>query len=222
METQLDHGGLMDRVYRHQRHVYDATRRYYLLGRDPMIAALMPPDGGNVLEIGCGTGRNLVKAAKLFPQAAFYGVDISQEMLTTAGKSIVAARLQKRVRLAYADASRFDPMKVFGRGTFDRIFISYAVSMIPGWQAVMRNAVTHLAPGGELHIVDFGDQRELPSWFKAALYTWLGWYHVTPRTNLFEISADIANSRGASTEAKRLYRGFAWISIIRRPSGMGQ
>ncbi|MFU0504379.1 class I SAM-dependent methyltransferase [Pseudaminobacter sp. NGMCC 1.201702] len=221
METQLDHGGLMDRVYRHQRHVYDATRRYYLLGRDPMIAALTPPDGGSVLEIGCGTGRNLVKAAKLFPQATFYGVDISQEMLATAGKSVAAAGLQRQIRLAYADASRFDPMKVFGHCTFDRIFISYAVSMIPGWQAVMRNAVTHLAPGGELHIVDFGDQRELPNWFKTALYTWLGWYHVTPRTNLFEISAEIARSLDAVTETKRLYRGFAWISIIRRPSGGG-
>lgn len=213
----LDHGSLMDRVYRHQRHVYDATRKYYLLGRDPMIAGLMPPNGGSVLEIGCGTGRNLVKAATLFPQAQLYGVDISQQMLATAGKSVAAAGLQKRIRLACADASRFDPMKVFGRNDFDRIFISYAVSMIPAWQAVMREAVAHLAPDGELHVVDFGDQRELPAWFRAALYKWLEWYHVTPRGDLFEISADIAQGQEAVIETRRLYRGFTWISIIRRP-----
>ena len=28
---------LMDRIYRHQRHVYDVTRKYYLLGRDRLI-----------------------------------------------------------------------------------------------------------------------------------------------------------------------------------------
>lgn len=216
MAAHLDHDGLMDRVYRYQRHVYDVTRRYYLLGRDPMIAGLKTPTGGGVLEIGCGTGRNLVKAARLYPQAMFYGVDISQEMLATAGKSVAAANLQARIQLARADASRFDPAAIFGRETFDRIFISYAVSMIHGWQAVMREAVVHLTPGGELHIVDFGDQRELPAWFRAALYQWLEWYHVTPRNDLFEVSAEIASRHGATTQARRLYRGFAWISIIRQ------
>lgn len=216
MAMQLDHGGLMDRVYRHQRHVYDATRRYYLLGRDTMIAGLKPPSDGSVLEIGCGTGRNLVKAAQLYSQAMFHGIDISQEMLVTAGKSVAQAQLRGRIRLACSDAARFDPVKAFGREKFDRIFISYAVSMIPEWQAVLRDAVAHLVPGGELHIVDFGDQRDLPSWFRAALYTWLGWYHVTPRNALFEVSTDIAVDLGATAETRRLCRGFAWISIIRR------
>jgi len=36
---------LMNRTYRHQRHVYDFTRKYYLLGRDRVIASLDPPDG---------------------------------------------------------------------------------------------------------------------------------------------------------------------------------
>lgn len=30
----------MNRMYRLQRHIYDATRLYYLLGRDRMIAKL--------------------------------------------------------------------------------------------------------------------------------------------------------------------------------------
>ena len=34
------HGGLMDAIYRRQRHIYDATRKYYLLGRDRLIADL--------------------------------------------------------------------------------------------------------------------------------------------------------------------------------------
>src|ERR1700674_4976173 len=32
----------MNRMYRRQRHIYDGTRRYYLLGRDQMISELRP------------------------------------------------------------------------------------------------------------------------------------------------------------------------------------
>ena len=218
MTTLLDHGGLMDRVYRRQRHVYDATRKFYLLGRDPMLAGLQVPDGGSVLEIGCGTGRNLVKAAGLYPSAALYGVDISREMLTTADRAVTAAGLGARIRLACSDAARFDPAQPFGRSTFDRIVISYAASMIPQWRVVMRDAASHLAPGGELHIVDFGDLAGLPAWSKAGLYAWLKTFHVAPRADLFEQAETVAAELGGSTEARVLHRGFAWIAIIRRPS----
>ena len=54
----------MDAIYRGQRHIYDVTRRYYLLGRDGLIADLDVPAGGTVLEIGCGTGRNLIAVGR--------------------------------------------------------------------------------------------------------------------------------------------------------------
>ena len=39
----------MDAIYRTQRHFYDLTRKYYLLGRDRLIRELAPPKGGTVL-----------------------------------------------------------------------------------------------------------------------------------------------------------------------------
>lgn len=217
--TTLDHAGLMDKVYRRQRHFYDLTRKFYLVGRDPMLAGLAVPEGGAVLEIGCGTGRNLVKAGRLYPAARLFGIDISREMLVSAGKAIFKAGIERRSRLAYADAAAFDPRRVFGRDSFDRIFISYAVSMIPSWQAVIERAVEQLAPGGELHIVDFGDLRGLPGWSKSALHAWLARFHVTPRALMFRASADIAAANDCVFEERRLYRGFAWIAVIRRPPG---
>jgi len=217
--TVLDHGGLMDRVYRHQRHFYDATRKYYLLGRDPMIAGLKPPPGSCVLEIGCGTGRNLIQAARRYPQACFFGIDISHEMLETAGKAVARAGLRGRVRLAFADAERFDPQRVFGQAGFDRIFISYAVSMIPSWQAVMAQAFNHLSPGGELHVVDFGDQQELPAWFRSSLRAWLRRYHVTPRPDLYQVAGGIAVAAGGTCAGRRLYRDFAQQVVITRTGG---
>ena len=61
----------MNRMYRRQRHIYDGTRRYYLLGRDQLISELRPDAGASVLEIGCGTGRNLVLAASFTPTPDF-------------------------------------------------------------------------------------------------------------------------------------------------------
>ena len=89
--------------------------------------------------------------------------------------------------------------------------------MIPSWQAVIENGVEMLAPGGELHIVDFGDLRDLPNWTKSALYTWLRWYHVTPRALLFRAVSDIAARHDCQAEERRLYRGFSWISVIKKP-----
>jgi SAM-dependent methyltransferase len=109
------HAELMDGVYRYQRHVYDLTRKYYLLGRDRLIDRLDVPPGGTVLELGCGTGRNLVKAAQAFPQAQLGGLDISAEMLETASVAIGRRGLSARVRLAQGDASAFDAESLFGR-----------------------------------------------------------------------------------------------------------
>ena len=55
----------MDRMYRLTRHVYDVTRRYYLLGRDRLLAKVATAPGTATLEVGCGTARNLVKLARL-------------------------------------------------------------------------------------------------------------------------------------------------------------
>ena len=74
----------MDGVYRYQRHIYDLTRKYYLLGRDRMLRGLDVPPEGTVLELGCGTGRNIVLAARRYPAARFFGLDISAAMLETA------------------------------------------------------------------------------------------------------------------------------------------
>jgi S-adenosylmethionine-diacylgycerolhomoserine-N-methlytransferase len=218
MAAPTDHGVLMDRVYRHQRHIYDLTRKYYLLGRDPMLAGLKPPPQGHVLEIGCGTGRNIVAAAGRYIDASFYGIDISTAMLDTAAQSVEQAGLRQRVRLAYADASGFDPERSFGRRRFDRIFISYAISMIPAWRPVLVDAMRHLSPEGELHIVDFGDLAGLPDWSRSGLYAWLRLHHVTPRGDLFDFARELGASRQAAVTERRLYRGYAWIAVI-RPQG---
>ena len=152
----------MNRMYRRQRHIYDGTRRYYLLGRDQMIENLRPDACASVLEIGCGTGRNLVQAAQRFPGAKLFGIDVSTEMLTSAIASISRRGLSSRIRVAHGDATGFDPQLLFGVPAFDHVMVSYSLSMIPAWTRVIESALSHLKPGGRLHIVDFGQQERLP------------------------------------------------------------
>ena len=73
----------MDAIYARQRHFYDLTRKYYLLGRDALIDGLAPPTSPTILEVGCGTARNLIATARSWPDARCYGIDISAEMLVT-------------------------------------------------------------------------------------------------------------------------------------------
>jgi S-adenosylmethionine-diacylgycerolhomoserine-N-methlytransferase len=207
---------LMNRTYRHQRHIYDLTRKYFLLGRDRLIAGLDARPGARVLEIGCGTGRNLVAAALQFPQAQIFGIDISTEMLSSATAAISRAGLASRIRVAQADATRLDPGALFGTAQFDRIFISYSLSMIPQWRDVIAAAWALLAPGGELHIVDFGGQERLPKAFHRVLRRWLAMFHVTPRDDLEAVLAARAATDHAALAFERPYRDYAQYAVLRR------
>jgi S-adenosylmethionine-diacylgycerolhomoserine-N-methlytransferase len=214
----IEAAALMDRIYRHQRHIYDASRKFYLLGRDELITKLSPPIGGSVLEIGCGTGRNLVKLARAYPRARFHGLDISAEMLETARQSLRRSGLGDRIRLAQADATQFDPLGLFGRAGFDRILISYALSMIPPWRQALAEAARHLAPGGSLHIVDFGDQAGLPKPFRHALNRWLALFHVAPRLTLPEELTGLSASLGLRARSESRFRGYSVYAVAERPS----
>jgi S-adenosylmethionine-diacylgycerolhomoserine-N-methlytransferase len=207
------HGALMDNVYRYQRHIYDATRRNYLLGRDRLISELGPPIGGSVLEIGCGTGRNLIALAKRYPTARLYGVDISAEMLKSAKASIARHGVYDRITLAEADALTLDPRERFSRPAFDRIFFSYTLSMIPDWRGALTQGASLLKPGGRLQIVDFGACEAMPVQAKQVLYWWLRRFHVEPRLELGRALRNLV-ATPEKVKVETLYRGYAVSAVL--------
>jgi S-adenosylmethionine-diacylgycerolhomoserine-N-methlytransferase len=215
-EVSRDAAVAMDTIYRTQRHIYDASRKYFLLGRDRMLDGLAAPAGASILEVGCGTGRNLILAARRYPDARLYGFDISEAMLETAARSIERAGLQARVRLALADAARIEGQDVFGLATFDRVFFSYTLSMIPPWQEALFNGWRSVAPGGSLHVVDFGEQSELPDLFRRGLRAWLGKFSVTPRAQLEDVLSALAERDGARLRLNRLYRDYARLAVLEK------
>lgn len=214
--TAESHREHLDRNYRYQRHVYDLTREYYLLGRKRLIAGLDPPAKGAVLEIGCGTALNLIRAAERYPQARFYGVDLSRMMLETAEAALARRGLGARIRLALGDATDFEPQALLGRDRFERVFFSYALSMIPPWEQALDHAAGLVATGGSLHVVDFGGCETLSAAAKSVLYAWLARFRVTPRENLEQELSKLAAKHSLALRFERLYRGYSYYAVLTR------
>lgn len=211
--AEMEHAAKMDRMYRYQRHIYDLTRKYYLFGRDRAIQGLQIPPEGRLLEVGCGTGRNLLKAHGLYPTARLYGLDISEEMLASARR-----RFESKAPspiLTRADATCFTAGD-FGTNGFERVMISYALSMIPHWEQALDASLSVLSPGGSLHVVDFGQQEHLPAWFRKALQGWLQRFHVTPRKRLLEALEDRLEQADADMIFEEIGGGYAWHVIVRK------
>jgi len=215
----MDATTLMDRIYRQQRHIYDLTRKYYLLGRDRLIDDLAPQPGETVCEVGCGTARNLARMARRHPQARFMGLDASAEMLKTARPKLARAGLAETVPVAQALAQDFDPATLFGLDRpLDHAVFSYSLSMIPPWRDSIDHTLSLLRPGGSIHIVDFGDQAALPRAFRAVLYGWLALFHVHYRPELLDYLRALHAEGRARVEIQPLYRGYAFRALVTRPS----
>jgi S-adenosylmethionine-diacylgycerolhomoserine-N-methlytransferase len=207
----------MNNMYRWTRHVYDATRKYYLLGRDRLINELQPKADEHVIEVGCGTARNLIKMAQKYPGVHFYGFDASEEQLKTARAAVTRAGLDHQIKLAHGYAQNFDPQTLFAipSGAVDKIVFSYTLSMVPPWQESIEHAMTVLKDGGSMHIVDFGPQDQLPPWFRAFLFWWLDLFGVHYRPELVTYVDGMKAKYPASFITKAL-KGYYIFSIIRK------
>jgi S-adenosylmethionine-diacylgycerolhomoserine-N-methlytransferase len=206
----------MDRMYRHQRYFYDLTRKYYLLGRDRMLREMKISDGENVLEIGCGTARNLIILAKKHGGAHFFGLDASAEMLKTAERKVNAKHLEN-VTLKTAVANEFSYDDTFGlEKKFDACFFSYAVSIIPPWKESIANALENLKAGKSLYIVDFFDQKNLPTWFQRTLKSWLKQFHVKYPKELLPFLENLERSGFGKLKITPLFRRYSLIAEFRK------
>lgn len=158
----------LENYYRFHARLYDSTRWAFLFGRSELIrAAARHSKPARILEIGCGTGTNLVSLAHAFPDARITGLDLSADMLAKARAK--TAEFGDRVALIErcydAPVSRGDP--------FDLIVFSYCLTMInPGYGDVLRLCLRDLGARGTLAIADFHDTPF--EWFRR----WMALNHV--------------------------------------------
>ena len=158
----------IERYYRMHARIYDLTRWTFLRGREALIkqvAASLNPN--RILEVGCGTGTNLLNLGNAFPRAHLCGLDLSTDMLAVAGKKL--RTLPRRPTLVQAAYDQ----PVAAATKFDLVVFSYALSMFgPGCERAIRSAGSDLTPHGAIAVVDFHDS-VFPGFKK-----WLGFNHV--------------------------------------------
>ena len=216
MSDQKSPFDAMDSMYRMQRYFYDITRKYYLLGRDRLLGEMDVQPGEKILEAGCGTARNLIILAKRYPDAQLFGLDASAVMLVTAQGKVDSARTEN-VQLRTALADEFSFADTFALSEpFDKIFFSYSISMIPPWRESIDNALNNLKPGGELFIVDFFDQAELPSPFRKFLLWWLSKFHVKFWPELMPHLGSLERAGIVSLEMTPLFRRYSFIARLKK------
>ncbi len=163
------HAERLERFYRPQAKSYDAFRERLLHGRSELIELLAPPDGAVVVELGAGTGHN----------AGYFGKRLahfdSVELVDLCPALLEQARRrwadEPRVRVIEADATHYRPAE-----PVDRVYFSYALTMMPQWREALDNALTMLKPGGLLGVVDFDLPRGDCFADRCACEFWRRWF----------------------------------------------
>lgn len=203
-------------MYRHQRYFYDLTRKYYLLGRDRLIRQMNVKAGENILEVGCGTARNLIILARKHKNTNFFGLDASSEMLKTSHEKIAARKIENiNVKVALADDFTFQ--KTFRLSEpFDAIYFSYSISMIPPWRESIQNALDNLKSKRSFYIVDFYDQADLPAWFQKILQSWLKQFHVKYPQDLLPHLESLEKQGLGRLKVTPLYRKYSFIAEFKK------
>ncbi|MBI5892217.1 MAG: methyltransferase domain-containing protein [Deltaproteobacteria bacterium] len=119
METEA-----IKKIYAGYSNAYDAIfKRFFFPRIKHAIATMDIKDGERVLDVGVGTGLSL----PLFPKyCSVVGIDISSAMLKEAREKI------KELHLNHIELMEMDAMNLeFPDNTFDKVFISHVVSVVP-------------------------------------------------------------------------------------------
>jgi ubiquinone/menaquinone biosynthesis C-methylase UbiE len=107
--------------------------------------------GETVLEVGCGTGRNLALLREAVGDDGWVtGVDASAGMLAQA-RQLVGRQGWKNVSLIEQDAA-----DLALEDRVDAVFFSLSYSVLPDRATVLQKASQALRPGGRLVIMDAG------------------------------------------------------------------
>jgi demethylmenaquinone methyltransferase/2-methoxy-6-polyprenyl-1,4-benzoquinol methylase len=147
--------------------------------------------GDSVLEIGCGTGRNLPYLREAVGAGGqVYGVDLSAGMLARA-HDLTEANNWANVSLVQADAAEYVAPR-----PLDAILFGLSYNTMPHHLTVLRHALTQLRPGGRLVIMDakvppgLGGRLILPLSVWLMKLTVLGNPHIRPWDHLAPLTED--------------------------------
>ena len=117
-----------------------------------LVSAADLRPGQRVLDLGCGTGNLSMRVKRACPGAEVSGVDADPRMLTAAVAKAKRAGVEVTFTRGFAESLPF------ADGAFDRVVSSLFFHHLSPSQKVsaLRQAGRVLAPGGAMHIADWG------------------------------------------------------------------
>lgn len=192
---------------------YDlSANAYYLIGfrevkyRKLAVSKLQLKPGDTVVEIGCGTGLNFPYLLDAIGQTGrLIGIDLTDAMLVKA-KERVRRNGWSNVELAQTDAATFG----FPSG-IDGAISTFALTLVPEYEEVIKRASRALKRGARLVVADFKEPAHWPMWIVT-----LGVLLTKP----FGVSLDLAERRPwevmrkyfSNVETTEAYGGFVYVA----------
>ncbi len=119
-------------------------------------AALVGDIGGNVLEIGCGTGRMF----------AHYGSNVQVTAIEPTAPFLQRAQEAERQSRAHISLVTGSGMSLpFGTAIFDAVVIAMVLCSVPSVEEVLAEVKRVMKPGGQLRLIEHGRSDSLVAGF---------------------------------------------------------
>lgn len=145
------HAERLESFYGSQAADYDSFRSRLLHGRDELIDGLDFPSGGVWVDLGAGTGENVLRAGdRTADLQEIHLVDLAPSLLDVARTRLGDVGITN-ARFSLADVTQCDRPDE----SVDVVTFSYSLTMIPDWFEAIRLAQRILKPGGVIGVVDF-------------------------------------------------------------------
>jgi demethylmenaquinone methyltransferase/2-methoxy-6-polyprenyl-1,4-benzoquinol methylase/phosphoethanolamine N-methyltransferase len=205
------HSGMTTGKTIHGARRYDLFAALLMLGRagalrDRTIELARIAHGDDVLDVGCGTGENAMRAkVRTRPSGSVAGIDPAPEMIAVARQKAAQAGLEIDYRVAAVEALPF------ADATYDVVVSSLMVHHLP--EDLKPRALAEirrvLKPGGRLIVVDF---QQPSSRLGRLAPVWLLHRSVEDHSSLQELPALLTAAGFSEIEARDT--GFGYLGCI--------
>lgn len=193
----------LSEYYKLHSKIYDISRWFFLFGRSSLMKKLVANaiTPNVILEVGCGTGKNLKLLSKLYPKSILMGMDLSTNMLSIAQKKLNDEPGVFLLNQAFDEADF--PFK----GKVDLIIFSYVLTMNKDYPNILKEAQKTLSKNGHIAIVDFNDTT------LTVFKKWMQYNHVTMNGELLKTVK--ANFQGLNVKVNQgIFSIWSYFSFI--------